>query len=239
VLLHEQPTEMTTPSTTPESVAAPAQSHRPERPPDLEPPRALEPSRAAERPSEPRRQRWADFDRAQLLELVTYQGDLLQALLAVLLARGQSSAPPGRNGHNHQPTLEALENHLATIRAQTSNSSEPATHSDLDSLLDRTRQLLREVEAGLAAETAGRAASLAAPPARDHQIDRRMYTLSGREREVMERLVAGQSSVDIGIALGISDTTVRTYRARVMRKLEVNNFADLIKLVLGYRTTIP
>jgi DNA-binding NarL/FixJ family response regulator len=55
-------------------------------------------------------------------------------------------------------------------------------------------------------------------------------TLSAREREIMRLVVQGQTSRQIADALGIGKSTVDTYRARVFRKLGVDNRAALFEL---------
>jgi DNA-binding NarL/FixJ family response regulator len=52
--------------------------------------------------------------------------------------------------------------------------------------------------------------------------------LSTREQEVLRSLVAGYTSRAIAEALGISKSSVDTYRARVFQKLGVDNRAELI-----------
>jgi DNA-binding NarL/FixJ family response regulator len=54
--------------------------------------------------------------------------------------------------------------------------------------------------------------------------------LSAREREIMRLVVQGQTSRQIADALGIGKSTVDTYRARVFRKLGVDNRAALFEL---------
>ncbi|HEY0666476.1 MAG TPA: response regulator [Gallionella sp.] len=59
--------------------------------------------------------------------------------------------------------------------------------------------------------------------------------LTGREREVMELLVAGDQSKIIGKKLGISSRTVDIHRANVMRKLNVHSIAELVQNRLALR----
>jgi DNA-binding NarL/FixJ family response regulator len=59
-------------------------------------------------------------------------------------------------------------------------------------------------------------------------------TLSIREREVLRRIVAGSTSVQIAKQLALSRKTIDTYRARMMVKLGVGNRAELIRLTLEY-----
>lgn len=66
-------------------------------------------------------------------------------------------------------------------------------------------------------------------------IDTRIATLTEREREVMELVVAGKLSKQIAAELGISKKTVDVHRARVMHKMEVESLAELVELVLAAR----
>jgi FixJ family two-component response regulator len=57
--------------------------------------------------------------------------------------------------------------------------------------------------------------------------------LSGREREVLELVLAGKPSRQIGEELFISTKTVDFHRARIMQKLQVRSMAELFRLCLG------
>ncbi len=57
----------------------------------------------------------------------------------------------------------------------------------------------------------------------------RMARLSPREREVLERVAAGQYNKVIAANLGISLSTVEIHRKRVMEKLEADSLSDLIR----------
>jgi FixJ family two-component response regulator len=59
--------------------------------------------------------------------------------------------------------------------------------------------------------------------------------LTGREREVMELVVAGNSSKVIGMKLGISPKTVDIHRSNIMRKLNVRTVAELVQNRLTLR----
>ncbi len=60
----------------------------------------------------------------------------------------------------------------------------------------------------------------------------RVATLTAREREVMDRLVHGESSRAIAAALGLSPKTIEVYRARVMRKMATSSLAVLVRRAL-------
>jgi DNA-binding NarL/FixJ family response regulator len=55
--------------------------------------------------------------------------------------------------------------------------------------------------------------------------------LSAREQEIVRMIVAGQTSREIAVELGITKSSVDTYRARVSRKLGVDSRAELFERV--------
>ncbi len=52
--------------------------------------------------------------------------------------------------------------------------------------------------------------------------------ITPREREVLKLLSEGKSNKDIAKILRISAATVKTHRINIMRKLSINNIADLV-----------
>ena len=63
--------------------------------------------------------------------------------------------------------------------------------------------------------------------------DALMAKLTGREAQVLERIVAGRLNKQIADDLGISIKTVEAHRANIMEKLGANTVADLLKIALG------
>ncbi len=61
--------------------------------------------------------------------------------------------------------------------------------------------------------------------------------LSAREREIMQRVVEGQSSAAIATAIHLSPKTVETYRSRLMRKLAVRNIPGLVRFAVSHGLT--
>ena len=68
-------------------------------------------------------------------------------------------------------------------------------------------------------------------------VQGRYATLSSREREVMALVVTGLMNKQVGGKLGISEITVKAHRGRVMRKMQADSVADLVRMgeVLGVR----
>jgi two-component system response regulator FixJ len=64
------------------------------------------------------------------------------------------------------------------------------------------------------------------------EITTRMDTLSPRERDVLNGLVAGQPNKVIAFDLGISPRTVEIYRANVMTKMQAASLSDLVRMAL-------
>jgi FixJ family two-component response regulator len=62
------------------------------------------------------------------------------------------------------------------------------------------------------------------------EICARFDTLTPREREVLEHVVAGKSNKQTAGDLGVTEATIKMHRARVMAKMKVQAVADLVRL---------
>jgi len=62
---------------------------------------------------------------------------------------------------------------------------------------------------------------------------RQLARLTDREKEVLERVVAGRHNREIAAELGISARTVEAHKGRLMSKLGVERIPDLVRLVAG------
>jgi FixJ family two-component response regulator len=70
---------------------------------------------------------------------------------------------------------------------------------------------------------------------RIRQVAGRLSTLTQREREVLDRVVAGKMNRVIAEELAISIKTVEAHRARIMEKLEVDSLAELVQATVSVR----
>jgi two-component system response regulator FixJ len=91
---------------------------------------------------------------------------------------------------------------------------------DDESLLSTIRSALDR-----ASETGHRESEVA-------QIQSKLRTLSVRERQVLNGVVAGQANKTIAYDLDISPRTVEIHRANAMTKMGANNLSDLIRMAL-------
>ena len=57
----------------------------------------------------------------------------------------------------------------------------------------------------------------------------RFATLTPREREVMEHVVAGQLNKQIAADLGTGEQNIKLHRAHIMQKMAVESLADLVR----------
>jgi FixJ family two-component response regulator len=91
-------------------------------------------------------------------------------------------------------------------------------------LLDRIQQaLLRDQQWRRGAETRA-------------VVQKRIDTLTPREREVMDLLAQGKPTKAIAAALNLSGKTVEFHRAKVMEKMQTRSSIELIALLRGDRS---
>lgn len=61
-------------------------------------------------------------------------------------------------------------------------------------------------------------------------IQKRVDTLTAREREVMSLVVKGWLNKQIAFELGTVEKTIKVHRARVMQKMQVDSVAELVRI---------
>jgi Response regulator len=62
------------------------------------------------------------------------------------------------------------------------------------------------------------------------EIRARLATLTPREREVLDYVIAGKLNKQIASDLGTVEQTVKVHRAHVMQKMKVHSLAELVRL---------
>jgi FixJ family two-component response regulator len=71
------------------------------------------------------------------------------------------------------------------------------------------------------------------------EIRARLDSLTPREKEVLDLVVAGLLNKQIADELGTSELTVKTHRAHVMQKTQADSLAHLVRMAEKVKTTTP
>jgi two-component system response regulator FixJ len=93
-----------------------------------------------------------------------------------------------------------------------------------DVLLDAVRRALDRNSQGVEMDLA------------QEEIGKRLATLTAREREVYEGVVAGKQSKTIAFELGTSPRTIEIHRSRMMHKLQARSLQELVRMALAEKT---
>ena len=140
-------------------------------------------------------------------------------------------AMPGLNGLELQRTLEQLESPLPIIfltgRGDIALSVEAMKHGAMDFLtkpVDDTA-LLAAIHEAMAKNRTRRSAG-----AERERVSRCLALLTERERQVLERVVAGKLNKQIAAELGTVEKTIKYHRGNLMRKMGVRVVAELVTM---------
>lgn len=98
----------------------------------------------------------------------------------------------------------------------------PLEDTLLHAALDQALSCAVQAQRSTAAEREGK-----------RDVERRLALLTPRERQVVDAIVGDRVNKQIASDLNISVKTVELHRSRALRKLEVRNAAQLVKLMLG------
>ena len=94
------------------------------------------------------------------------------------------------------------------------------------------QRLLAAIRTALSKASAGAPSAAASPSAEARETGERIAALSGRERQVLDGIVAGHANKVIAYDLGISPRTVEVYRANVMTKMGARSLSELVRMTL-------
>jgi FixJ family two-component response regulator len=140
-------------------------------------------------------------------------------------------ALPGLSGLELQQLLEQQASQLPIVfltgHGDIATSVQAMKHGAADFLtkpVDDTA-LIAAIHEGLARDQALRRARL-----EQERVAKCLGTLTERERQVLELIVAGRLNKQIAAELGTAEKTIKFHRGNLMRKMDVRVVADLVRL---------
>ena len=95
----------------------------------------------------------------------------------------------------------------------------------------REQALLDSINAALATDVAARLSSVATD-----DVEQRLSSLTGREREVLDQILSGLTSKEIARELGVSPRTVEAHRKNLLQKM---GMATIKLLILRFTSLEP
>ncbi len=66
--------------------------------------------------------------------------------------------------------------------------------------------------------------------AEKRELKNRYASLTAREREIMEQVISGKLNKQIAAELSITEFTVKFHRGHIMRKMQADSLADLVRM---------
>jgi FixJ family two-component response regulator len=144
---------------------------------------------------------------------------------------------PGMSGLELQEKLRDLNANLPIIFVTAHGDVPMAVNAMRSGAVDfiqkpfRDQELIDRVQQALEQDARSRAAM-----AGKEEIQRRVSTLTPREREVMDMVVAGKANKVIAANLGLSERTVEIHRSRVMKKMEAESLPQLVQMMVSLKS---
>jgi DNA-binding CsgD family transcriptional regulator len=108
----------------------------------------------------------------------------------------------------------------------------PLARSGADQILDaaRTHQFAVTVRNGIWKRV--EIANIVAAKKEARNVDPKLDQLTLRQREILQRVVEGQTTKEIAALLGISVKTVEAHRLQLMRRLKIDNVPGLVRFAI-------
>lgn len=142
---------------------------------------------------------------------------------------------PGMTGQELVRRLKAEGSSLPVVMITGHGDIPMAVEAMRDGVVDFIEKPFSEARILAALERALAAAPQPTVSDDQAQVLARMETLSERERQVLDGVVAGHPNKIIARDLGISPRTVEIYRAKLMSKMHADNLAALVRMTLSVR----
>lgn len=141
---------------------------------------------------------------------------------------------PQLSGLGVQEQLQASDIHLPIIFVTAYGEVSAAVRAMKSGAVDflekpfSSQQLLTCIEQAIMRDAQARRAQ-----ARQAELNIRLSHLTGREREVLDLVAAGNTNREIATALGIQLRTAEIHRHQALRKMGVHSAVDLVRLLLN------
>jgi FixJ family two-component response regulator len=141
-------------------------------------------------------------------------------------------AMPGLNGLGLQHALEQRGNQMPIIfltgQADVPMCAQAMRRGAFDFL---TKPVDDTVLFATVARALQRDAALLSVRAQREATESRLATLTAREREVLNHVIAGRLNKQIAAELGTAEKTIKVHRARGMEKMRVRSVAELVRIM--------
>ena len=138
---------------------------------------------------------------------------------------------PGQSGLEFQRTLTTTGIHLPIIFISGHGDipmSVRAIKSGAIEFLTKPlheQELLDAIQSGIERDRARRQNAKAIT-----ELQERLDSLTGREREVLELVITGQLNKQIAAQLELSEATVKVHRSQIMQKMRARSLVDLVRM---------
>lgn len=182
------------------------------------------------------RRRQQEAEKQKLLDMVGKQSDQLRSLTAWVIDSHQQHGAGLSATLRIQmtQTLHIVRMHLELIHGAVAQVEQQANRELLDHHVQHLAVALTQLEEELGIF----ATEINKPTAAAQEVlGNPLIKLSAREREVMQLIIDGKPNTEIAELLYVSETTVRTYRSRILQKLELDDVTALIKFALKHQLT--
>lgn len=138
---------------------------------------------------------------------------------------------PGAGGLDLQKALAEAGNPVPIVFITAHGDIPTTVRAMRDGAVDFLTKPVQRPELLRALQRALRRDARARQAREEMELDRRrLELLTPREREVLTHIIAGKLNKQVAFDLEISERTVKAHRAAIMKKLDVESVAELVRL---------
>ncbi|MEZ4664073.1 MAG: LuxR C-terminal-related transcriptional regulator [Caldilineaceae bacterium] len=194
--------------------------------------------------AETERRRRGDDEKNNLIDVARKQGEQLQNLTQWMISQQlpQYKSMIRALFEGYLQNIQLLAFHIDTAIQKYRDAEPPAqsnaiipNNESILAQLNNAASVIKQMQNTLHSimdDTSG-----STPPSPIQQAGK-IHLLSNREREVLRLLAQGESTKEISQFLHVTEGTVRTYRYRIMQKLEIDDMAGLIHFAVRHQNSL-